>query len=260
MISLVRSARYATSFIVLITVTAAWNCHGGGGPGPTVFRKCDVDLHDYWPGTLTVTKPSECPIKIPAANYPVDFAEGGTFGAGTVGTVRVTVYDANDRFVTDNFSVQVSTIGGALTPQRDTLSISGTYHAGVAGFGGSKTDRAVNDVEISGQRRLATAKLTYQQLGAATVVGPSEVNPSESFSLDADLHVANAVPPLSWAWYVNGTFAASSEILNWGGNNPGDQQQFEVRITEGNGTQWTEWHSVSTRTCILQPPALQCDP
>lgn len=217
-------------------------------------------LDDYWPGSLTVTKPSECPVRIPAANYPVDFAEGGTFGAGTVGAVRVTVYDANGQGVAANLNVQVNTIGGTLTPSRDTLSVSGTYPAGVAGFGGTKTDRAVNDVEISGQRRFATAKLTYQQLAAATVAGPTEVNPSEYYTLDADLHVANAVPPLSWAWYIGGNHVASTELLDWTGGNPGAVQQFEVRITEGNGTQWTESHTVYTRPCTPQPPAIVCDP
>lgn len=259
----VRRARDATLVIALFVVTTALSCHGGsgGGPGTIVRNKCPIDLHDYWPpGKLEVTKPAECPIKIPSANYPVDFAEGGTFDPGTVGTVRVTVYDANGQFVTNGFSIDVHTIGGTLTPRRDTLSVSGTYAAGVAGFSGSKTDKAVNDVELSGVRRLATAMLTYQQLGAASVAGPTEVNPSEYYTLDADLHVANAIPPLSWAWYMGGNHVASTELLDWAGDGPGAVQQFEVRITEGNGTQWTETHTVYMRTCTLEPPALQCNP
>lgn len=255
MISLVRRARYATSLMVLIIVTTAPSSCNGGGPDLIVLGKCEVVLHDYWPGTLTVTKPSECPISIPGANYPVDFAEGGTFDPGTVGAVRVTVYDANDQFVTNGFNVQVNTIGGTLTPRRDTLSISGTYPAGVAGFSGSRTDRAVNDVEISGQRRLATAMLTYQYLKAITVVGPTEALPYENITLDADLHVANAIPPLSWQWYRSGNQIGSQETLSWSGPMSGPED-FSVTIRDGDGLEWSQEHRVY-RALISGPKQIQ---
>jgi hypothetical protein len=82
---------------VAVIFNTALSCNGG-----TVvqIRKCDVQLHDFWPGTFEVTKPTECPIKIPAANYPVNFAEAGSFDPGTLGSFRLTFYDANDQFVT----------------------------------------------------------------------------------------------------------------------------------------------------------------
>lgn len=199
-----------------------------------------------------MTKPSECPIKIPASNYPVNFAEAGSFDPGTLGSFRLTFYDANDQFVTASYNVQIYTLGGTLTPQRDTIHVSGTYQAGVAGFGGSQTDRGINDLEISGSRRLATAVLTYQKIASASIAAPGIVNPDFDFVVDADLHVANAVPPLTWAWYHNGSFAGSTEQLGWNSGSGGSTHDFEVRITEADGTEWTATKTVTTRTCEIE--------
>lgn len=260
MSAVLRRACDMALLIALFVVTTALSCSGGGGGGPdTIFRnKCPIVLHDYWPsGKLEVTKPAECPIKIPAANYPVDFAEGGTFGPGTVGTVRLTVYDANNQLVaaSNSFNVQVNTIGGTLTPHRDTLSISGTYPAGVAGFTGSMTDQGVNDIELSGVRRLATAMLTYQQRAAVSIAGPTEALPYENITLDADLHVANAVPPLSWLWYHNGSSIGSQESVSWSGPMTA-AEDFSVTVRDGYGAEWSRLHRVY-RAIISGPKKIQ---
>lgn len=243
-----------TALLPLFTfaVLGASKCSGGTAGQVVLLRKCDVVLHDDWPGNLVVTKPSECPIKIPSADYPVDFAEGGTFDPYTVGNYRLTFYNANDEGIASTYTWSKATIGGTLTPRRDTVAVFGTYRAGTAGFDGSKTDRAVNDLEVSGTRRLSTVLLEYQRVSAASVAGPTIVNPNFDFFVDADLHVANAVPPLSWGWYYYGSFVGSDEALAWNSGAEGEVHEFEVRITDANGDSWTANKTVSTRTCEIE--------
>lgn len=255
----VRAARVTASVMVGVIVLSAWDCDGDE---VVMVKRCEVNPENGWPSgsNLTVTKPTECPIYIPGTNYNINFQEMGTFPASTLGAVYVTFYNANDQGISANISFHAVRWINPPPFAKDTLVAGGTYPAGTAGFGGTNTDRAFNDFEISGIRRLSTVRLPYQQSVAATVFGPTEVNPDEAFTLDADLHVANAVPPLAWSWYRAGVLLGTSESLEWNGGQEGNVQDFEVRIVEGNGSQWSATHTVMTRPCTPVPPAIECNP
>lgn len=234
----------------LVTILVSAGC-GGSSPGQTlVGQKCDVVTHDDFPPVnLTVEKPAECPIYIPGANYGVTFLETGTFGPGQLGDYGLTFYNAANQFLNAQWSAISSVCAPFSSCSEDRLTVSGIYPAGTAGFGGSQTDRAVNDIVLSGRRRLATAMLTYQQSQAVRIVGPSAVLPYENFTLDGDLNYANAVPPLSWVWRRNGLQIGSSESLSYSGGAPGEWLFFDVQVTDGGGQAWNTSYNVHTKSC-----------
>ena len=241
-------------------------CGGSGsvtptGPTTATVRKCDVtlDTFDSPITSTTIEKPTNCPVSIPYAGYPVSLSSYTTFDPGSTSGAEfsASVHDANGFRVDDGLTRHGSTSVNSL--EDDWLRVSGRYRAGSAGFAvPNRTDRAYTIMEKPGARYTATGLLTYVQGPAsASVNAPADVAENTQIPVMAGLHDPDAIPPVSWSWKLNGSpIGVTTQDFTWPSGQERTSSFFEVVVTDGRGISHTA--SVQVWTRCNDPTALGC--
>jgi len=137
----------------------------------------------------------------------------------------------------------------------DHVSVTGDYLAGVAGFyptGVAAEDHLSNKVQSIYYGTVeAIVDVAYQNgFARMTIDGPSEVIGWEGFTLNADLHDPDFVPPISYSWTQNGVnIGMYTDNFYYGGSPPDSNEDFTVTAVDLYGRTATETHHVRVKNC-----------
>jgi len=227
------------------------------GPTP-VARGCTLNRLTHFPPNATFNTNIEggCPVLVSVAKN-VNLGVDGTFDTfSSDDNVYPDYYLFTDYDAYQNF--RGGNVYGSWTydGRYRHLSASGDYLAAAAGFnitgGYSQADHLSNKVDSYYYGIVEAVVDASYDLGIAqvTIAGPTEVIGWEGFTLNADLHDPDFVPPVSYSWTRNGeNIGVYSDILNWSGSAPDSNDDFTVTAVDLNGLTATQTQHVRTKNC-----------
>lgn len=257
----VRAALLATAAIGVTTACPGTDSPTGPFPSAPKVHECWVIPGPDFPddGDVNVDKPSSCPFKIPGQQM-VSFTADGTFMPGSIQYHQVVSTNFyNDRG--NYWGTVSSSTWGSDAYSREVLLVTGQWYAGTAGFFRMDFSEDVADTSytlIYSNRvhAMVYAKgiLQYRQGDPAVgyvVASDGNPLPNTSFSLQANTQDADAVGPISYHWWVNGTdLGVGAQVITGNAGAMGNVQDFTFEATDqGNGHVMTAGYHVQTRTC-----------
>jgi hypothetical protein len=128
------------------------------------------------------------------------------------------------------------------------LDISGDYYAGSGGWTGQNdgNDTIHNQVLFAAGWASANAVIPYLQgFPGSYITAPDSIGEGVGFNAHATTDDPNAVPPMSYAWTVNGSpISGGGADVSLNGPS-GSAMTIGVTTTDGNSVQYTASHTVA---------------
>lgn len=231
----------------------------GDVTNPRPIQNCRVTYDPDFPtgGTVSLNKPATCPIKLVNV-LRIPYAATADLPAGSV------IYNSFQSHFVDRSGRTGSMITNAVWSQgnlRYFVNITSDYYAGQGGF--DANDEGYDDIHNSfnkGNWTTAIVRIPYQ-FGAPsnTISAPSTVPPSAPYTVSATTNDPLLVGPLTWSWYVDGTFygTTNSPEMTVQAGGPNASQTIQVVASDPDGRsvsgQATVWMGsacgVNVETC-----------
>jgi hypothetical protein len=144
--------------------------------------------------------------------------------------------------------------------------VTAWYTAGIGGFDqGEGYDDIQNSFVRAGVWTSATFRIPYNYgVPSTRFEAPSTVDPSATYTVTASTDDPLMVSPLSWSWYVNGSYIGStgeSPQLSVQAGGPNSSQNIQATATDPNGRTISGMTSVWTYSgCVDErgQPVDQC--
>jgi hypothetical protein len=218
-------------------LTAA-TCIEIGGVPETYF--CSWTHDDDFPtgGQAFRNKPQTCPIAIlGATNVPYSATIILPAGSVTWDRFRAQQIDLNGIIR----SMSAYPVWSTGNDGSYFVNVTATYTAGIGGFdaGDEGYDDIQNSFVRAGVWTSATARIPYNYgVPSTRFEAPSTVDASAYYNVTASTNDPLMVSPLSWSWYVNGSYIGStgeSPELSVQAGGPNSSQNIQATATDPNG-------------------------
>lgn len=195
----------AVAVLVAVVVTACDVTVTGVGTG--VAHNCNIRYSGAWTSSMTlyVDDPAECPMTVQGSGVYTAYAADATFPSSS----GAQLYSYTYSVTTWKGTTASMSVSSTWYVSGDTyLDISGNYYAATAGFDSQDygVDTIHNNVMFANGWGTSAAPVVYHYGYPGTdVEAPDSVGAGLSFNAHAAISDWNAVPPVSYAWTVNGS-------------------------------------------------------
>ena len=188
----------------------AFDC--GDATSPRAPQDCTTSYDSNFPigGHLSLALAAHCPINVLGAKY-VSYSAVADFPAGSV---QMNNYEGT--VVNRLGGIQNAGTSGiwSMGDGKYFVTISGGYTAATGGFDSYDNgyDDVVNGFSLGGgQSTHATTRIPYT-IGPAynRVSGPGNADPNSMYTVTVNTSDPQQVRPLTWSWYVDGTYVGST--------------------------------------------------
>lgn len=188
---------------------SAYQCPDG--PTSPYIQGCNTTYDANWPtnfGSLSLGKSTYCPLNL-TGTADVPYAATATLSPSGF------IYGAYENIVTTwngyNGGMSTDPVWSTGTDGNYMVSISGDYFAGTGGFDANNTgyDDVRNGFESNATRTwtFATTRIPYNYgLPSSDLMTPDRPAPNRTYNASATTHDVWMVDPVSWSWFVDGTF------------------------------------------------------
>lgn len=227
--------------------------------GPDVkARECPVRRINKFPPNAEFHSDiaSGCTVSLPGSPWPLNFAINASFDRTSIDNGVYPSY-----YIFQAFDAYNVSHGGSYDPgwsqhgDFDDINVTGNYFAAYAGFhpsGVMPVDHLKNDVSTRYWGiQYAFIDVDYaNQYPSLTITGPAQVIGWEGFTLNADLHEPDFVPPITYSWTQNGSdMGTNSDSFYYGGSPPDTDDDFVVTAVDLYGQTASQTHHVRTKGC-----------
>jgi len=244
----------ALAFVVLTAAAACDGIPSGIGGRTQVRVACPLNYDTSWPtqqGRLYVDNYAQCPIRVYGPRL-LTYAATAKLKVGTFGrTIRLDFVNHAGQPRQWYLESPYRYASGAGSDTLDLYQFNNSYSAASAMVGGAPgADTVYHEVTGPYARQLrATLAIKYEYGPPLSIAGPAVVLPSESWTLSSTIHDPALIAPLTYAWTRNGVWAGDSPTVSYGSSSSGEQNSFQVTITDAQGRTATGTHYVQTKTC-----------
>jgi hypothetical protein len=189
--------------------------------GPKVIRSCDpLKVYNVPDGAgISLNKPASCPIDIPYSVF-LDYAGTITLPRGTVDYGFMSSSMATWLHPDQTYSIAISAQWSTGASGDYLVQASGRYDAGSDGIDGS-TGYGYDDIYhrfvkggdsvVIGYRIRYDYKSGSGDRGVNEITAPHMVQPGDTYEVSAVTHDPVLRYPVTWSWYIDGTFVGSTD-------------------------------------------------
>jgi hypothetical protein len=227
----------------------ALSCIVHDGIGPSV-QSCPIEYENGWPtnATLSFSRPAHCPFRHGASLVPYAASITVPISSGIA-------YEFFQAMIEDrNGNIGAFIVNDVWTSASGNyyINASGDYYPASGGTdaNGEGFDKIHNEI-YNGQWIAAVVTLHHSiWADPLNLIGPATgLASGMEYQVNGIPHDPVLLAPLSWAWYVDGTYAGTTSdgSFSWTTGAPGTTQSIQTIITDANSE--TRSASTTARAC-----------